>query len=196
MPALIAACNDAILAVRVHAAGTLAAVAEYILESTHTPLQDGDLSSATPFIDILFPTALAAAGDHDKVRADGIHALATLLHIQLKLVDAGQPGRDDYVIPAIEALMACLGSQNAKVQWSACAGAGAVCTALAAGCSALEAADLLEALISLLLELSESSENSRTRLLAADAVGKAGACLRGKGILGQRVSRTSFRSPK
>lgn len=163
VPALAAACRDAILAVRVQAAGSLAAVADSLrcISETSTAGEDGvDVELAIA----LFPVALRLADDHDKVRADGVRALGVLL----TLLDKENAAREKDVESSVDAVLRCLGCANVKVQWSACLAAGMVCKISCCGAGVAE--ENRTALVIALEELAKSSENGRTRDLAGGVV--------------------------
>lgn len=147
-PAVATACGDEVAAVRAQAAAALATAADLLLKSPQM----------TDYCEIaadLLPAAAAAAADGDRVRPAGARALGALL-----AVCAWASGGDLSSRKAeLDTFVACLGSENAKVQWSACG----VAAALAVATDGRQVIAALE-------ELAEQSGNAKTRSLALAAL--------------------------
>jgi len=140
LPSLLAACQDCIVAVRVQAAAALAAAGEVLYHLFQNvgkkDQQRPDLQLlCTDALTALVPAAVAAATDGDKVKPSGVQALGTLLACRqlTKTTTATAPahaeetaeGRSSVLLQDEKnAFIACISSENAKVQWSACSAAG------------------------------------------------------------------------
>ena len=149
LPSLLAACQDDVVAVRVQAATALAAVGDalYILFQTieqQQQQQHADIQQilCTDALTALVPAAVAAAGDGDKIKPSGVQALGTFLACRqltkttraTATAHAEQRAENPSVTVLQEkekdAFIACISSENAKVQWSACYAAGIFLEAL------------------------------------------------------------------
>ena len=180
-PSVVAGCSDGVVAVRIQSALALAAVADvlwaWLLEllwNSTTTTTDDDLSIVFSDGGIveerLLPAAMHAATDGDKVKPGGVNALGTLLGCRILA------GNQASISEGVDVLSACLVSENAKVQWSACLAAGKVIEAAAAAAAAVGnnthggAKMEVERAVVALQCLVETSSNSRTRLLAETAL--------------------------
>jgi Domain of unknown function (DUF4042) len=142
LPSLLAACQDPVVAVRVQAAAALAVAAETLSSlfrniETKGSEQPEFESLRTDALNKLLHIAVAAAVDGDKVKPSGVQALGTLLACRLIITTFKPPPADERaparqwleeslfsVETERDAFIACILSENVKVQWSACSAAG------------------------------------------------------------------------
>lgn len=167
---MTAACGDGVVAVRIQAAGALASWAGMLSATLVAAVGgscQGQAAQVAPMLPALLRLATLAASDHEKVRPSG--ALAIGLLSQTAAATGEEVPRQD-AAAAGEALVSCLRSGSAKVQWSACSGAAA---ALEGGNFAGGAPS--GSILAALLELVESSPNLRTRASAAEALCHVGS---------------------
>lgn len=155
--------QDEVLAVRVQAAAALASAADCLWLARSLESQQGTKLEPEAYrnvLRVLVPSAVRAATDSDKVKPHGVQALGAVLACNIIAGAACQKVE-------VDALIACLASENAKVQWSACDAAQKVLEA-AGETAGLE--DLRSGIVDVLNNLATESSNSRTRALAEAVV--------------------------
>ncbi|KAL4539160.1 hypothetical protein Ndes2526B_g02580 [Nannochloris sp. 'desiccata'] len=141
LPSLLTACQDSVVAVRVQAAAALAAAAEalYHLSQNIDTEQQQQLDIQllrSDALTALVPAAVSAAMDGDKVKPSGVQALGTFLACRQLTTTEAQHAEQTAESRSIlleeekNAFIACISSENAKVQWSACTAAGTFLRAL------------------------------------------------------------------
>jgi hypothetical protein len=131
LPSLLAACQDAVVAVRVQAATSVVAAAEalYFLFNSIEKEKQHELKIellSTDALSALLPAAVAAAVDVDKIKPSGVQALGALLSCRVLVSTSRETSElQQFPISDVEkdAFIACISSENAKVQWSAGAAA-------------------------------------------------------------------------
>lgn len=172
LEALTAGCRDTVLAVCIPAAASLAAFCRMLSQSAAA--QPGMGAQLLP---ACLQLAAAAAGGSDKLRPSGLQALGSLFELRGRLPVQQQQqqhgsasGEEQLLAAAAQAVLDCLSSSNARVQWAACEAAGEL---LACPAPAVQrhAAAVLQQLLGLL----RGCPNFRSRALAAAALRLAGA---------------------
>lgn len=162
MKGLALGCSDPILAVRVRAAVALNAFCESVTASMASP---SPLTS--PGADLLH-IATELTGDCEKLRASGVQSVGEIVRWY-----GTQMSDEDAVDTADKVVMCLRDGGSSKVQWAACTAAGYV---LQAGQQRLllrqQQQPLLafQKLVCALLDLTERSENMKTRSMAVTAL--------------------------
>lgn len=162
---LSAACQDSVLAVRIQAAASLAALCGML----------ASVVAADPAVGArLLPGCLrladAAAADSDKLRPSGLHALGSLFALAGRLPAGLVEEQQQLFAVAAATLQDCLGAANARVQWAACNAAGDL-LACPAPPVQRHASGVLQSLVALLRQC----PNFRSRALAAAALQRLGS---------------------
>ncbi len=194
LPALLAACQDPVVAVRVQAATALAATADalYLLflniETTSEEENEPLLRIAKNTLHALLPVAITAALDCDKVKSSGVQALGALLTCRLLLTrnstaTATEPESIQKHTPVLleaerDAIIACISCENAKVQWSACSAVGTLLETLkiikeknkSSDGDTVVVEEGVQDVVEALQQVATESNNSRSRSLALAAL--------------------------
>ena len=174
LEALAAGCRDSVLAVCIPAAASLAAFCRMLSQAAAAqPQVGGELLPAC------LQLATAAAGGSDKLRPSGLQALGCLLELRGRLPaeqqqrqqqQQGGHAEEPLLAAATRAVLDCLASSNARVQWAACEAAGELLA-----CPAPAVQRHAAAVMRQLLDVLRGCPNFRSRALAAAALRLAGA---------------------
>lgn len=170
LAALTAGSRDSVLAVCIPAAASLASFCRMLSQAAAAqPV------AALQLLPGCLQLAVAAAGGSDKLRPSGLQALGSLFELRGRLpAQQQQQGvaeeAEQHFGAAAQALLDCLTSSNARVQWAACEAAGELLA-----CPAAPAQRRASAVLQQLLALLRQCPNFRSRALAAAALRLAGA---------------------
>ena len=163
-PVLAKRTQDEVLAVRVQAGAALAVATDTLWIARPEEIRSSttlDKQTFNTILEVLRPSALWAAMDSDKVKPHGVQALGAI--IACNMATGALPEKAE-----LDPVIACLNSENAKVQWSACSAAGKVLEG-AIKCSA-PVPRQLDGMVDVLKMLARESPNSRTRALSQAAL--------------------------
>lgn len=179
--ALQSASQDGVLAVRIQAAGALATCADSLEKSfrENNPLDIVEIyeSNYYPSIMQLLRVAIVASVqmENERVKPFALHALGVLFSLAASLEDESIncQGCVDYS-RTLDVIYTSLSSKTAKVQWAACGAAEIVLKSVLHLDDSKIPEINLRRMVDKLQELECDSENSRSRLLARDALANAG----------------------
>jgi hypothetical protein len=170
-----------VVAVRVQAASALVAAAEalYLLFNSIEKEKYYESNIELVFTDALsalFPAAVAAAVDVDKIKPSGVQALGALLSCRALVSTSRKTSElQQFSISDVEkdAFIACISSENAKVQWSAGAAAEILLKTLKESSIQNNSEFLtseVHGLVETLRQVAVESNNSRSRSFALAAL--------------------------
>ncbi|PRW60946.1 Wee1 kinase [Chlorella sorokiniana] len=164
LAALTAGSRDAVLAVRLPAAASLATLCSMLSGST---AGDPAVAAAAQrvFPDCLRLALAAAAGDNDKLRPSGLQALGSLAALADVLPPTAVASQEQQLEDAVAAVSSRLAARSVRVQWAACEAAGALLA-----CGAAPVLQHCAALVQQLLGLLRECPNFRSRTQAAGAL--------------------------
>lgn len=165
--------DDAILAVRIPSAAVLETVTKNLWQSTLENLSvwKNHVSEILNTCDTLHELVLKACGDHEKVKAHGIHALGYLTGTRIRITPHTASDVDPLHTSFESTLQNSIDSKSLSTQWAVCDACKVIF--LTSSVTQTGTSTNMQKLLHCLMQAYQNTENSRTRSIMEEVLQSA-----------------------